>query len=173
MEANYVWSRDKDDDSNERDPFTDRAFDVLNPSLDYGLSDRDIPHKFNFYGYFELPGKFEFTPRVQIRAAQPATPSTLALVGTTRTNRNTLRKDNEFSTFDWRLSRVFHITETVHLIPQLEMFNTFNSDNFINSSFQPGNQSSLTAPSLFNFDGYLRQGIGDPRQVQLSVRLRF
>ncbi|MEO7538534.1 MAG: carboxypeptidase regulatory-like domain-containing protein, partial [Pyrinomonadaceae bacterium] len=27
MEANYVWSRDKDDDSNERDPFTDRSFD--------------------------------------------------------------------------------------------------------------------------------------------------
>lgn len=173
MEANYVWSRDRDDDSNERDPFTDRSFDVLNPSLDYGLSDRDIPHKFNFYGFFELPGKFEFVPRIQARAAQPATPSTLALVGTTRTNRNTLRKDNKFTTFDWRLSRVFHLTETVDLIPQIEMFNTFNSDNFVNSSFLPGNQSSLTAPSLFNFDGYLRQGIGDPRQVQLSVRLRF
>ncbi|MFN0277531.1 MAG: carboxypeptidase regulatory-like domain-containing protein [Pyrinomonadaceae bacterium] len=173
MEANYVWSRDKDDDSNERDPFTDRSFDVLRPELDYALSDRDIPHKFNFYGFFELPGKFEFVPRVQARAAQPATPTTLALVGTTRTNRNTLRKDNEFFSFDWRLSRVFNLTERVALIPQLEMFNTFNSDNFVNSSFLPGNQSALTAPSLFNFDGYLRQGIGDPRQVQLSVRLRF
>ena len=173
MEANYVWSRDRDDDSNERDPFTDRSFDVLNPSLDYNLSDRDIPHKFNFYGFFQLPGKFEFVPRIQVRGAQPATPSTLALVGTRRTNRNTLRKDNEFFSFDWRLSRVFHLSERVELIPQIEMFNTFNSDNFINSSFLPGNQSSLTAPSLFNFDGYLRQGIGDPRQVQLSARLRF
>jgi hypothetical protein len=173
MEANYVWSRDKDDDSNERDPFTDRSFDVLNPGLDYALSDRDIPHKFNFYGYFALPWKLEFTPRIQARAAQPATPSTLALVGTTRTNRNTLRKDNEFFSFDWRLARVFNITERVQFIPQIEMFNTFNNDNFINSSFLPGNQSSLTAPSLFNFDGYLRQGIGDPRQVQLSARLRF
>jgi hypothetical protein len=173
VEGNYVWSRDKDDDSNERDPFTDRSFDVLNPSLDYALSDRDIPHKFNFYGYFELPWKLELTPRVQARSAQPATPSTLALVGTTRTNRNTLRKDNNYYSIDWRLSRIFKITETVELIPQIEMFNTFNNKNYINSSFLPGNQSSLTAPSLFNFDGYLRQGIGDPRQVQLSVRLRF
>lgn len=173
MEANYVWSRDEDDDSNERDPFTDRSFDVLNPSLDYALSDRDIPHKFNFFGYFSLPWKLEFTPRIQARSAQPATPATLALIGTTRTNRNTLRKDNKFVSFDWRLARVFNITEKVQFIPQIEMFNTFNNNNYINSSFLPGNQSSLTAPSLFNFDGYLRQGIGDPRQVQLSARLRF
>ena len=53
------------------------------------------------------------------------------------------------------------------------MFNTFNSRNYINSSFLPGNQKSLVAPSLFNFDGFLRQGVGDPRQVQLSVRLLF
>jgi hypothetical protein len=169
LEANYVWSRDKDDDSNERDPFTDRSFDVLNPGLDYSLSDRDIPHKFNFFAHFELPWKLEFTPRVQARSAQPATPAVMLAA----TDRNTLRKDNEYFSFDWRLARVFNLTETVELIPQLEMFNTTNSDNFINSSFLPGNQNSITAPSLFNFDGYLRQGIGDPRQLQLSIRLRF
>jgi hypothetical protein len=53
------------------------------------------------------------------------------------------------------------------------MFNTFNNDNFVNSLWTAGNEFSLTAPNLFNFDGYLRQGIGDPRQVQLSIRLRF
>jgi hypothetical protein len=53
------------------------------------------------------------------------------------------------------------------------MFNTFNNKNYINSLSVPGNQSSLTAPSLFDFNGFLRQGIGDPRQVQLSIRLRF
>ena len=172
LEANYVWSRDKDDDSNERDPFTDRSFDPLDPGLDYALSDRDITHKFNFFGYFQLPWGIEFTPRVQARSAQPATPPTLLRVGD-RTNRNTLRKDNDYFSFDWRLSKVFKLTETVELVPQVEMFNTFNNDNFINSLSVPGNQFSLTAPSLFDFNGYLRQGIGDPRQVQLSVRLRF
>ncbi len=168
LEWNYVLSKDKDDDSNERDPFTDRSFDVNNPGRDFSLSDRDIRHKFNLYAFFELPGKFEFSPRIQARSAQPATPATR-----TATNRNTLRKDNELFSFDWRLSRVFHLTETVELIPQIEMFNTFNSDNRINSLSGAGNQNSLTAPSLFNFDGFLRQGVGDPRQVQLSVRLKF
>jgi hypothetical protein len=168
FDMNYVLSRDRDDDSNERDPFDDRSFDINNLSLDYALSDRDIRHKFNFYAYFELPGKFEFTPRFQARSAQPATPAVR-----TATNRNTLRKDNQFYSFDWRLARPFRLGERFRLIPQMDLFNTFNSKNYINSSFLPGNQSSLTAPSLFNFDGFLRQGIGDPRQLQLSVRLTF
>ncbi len=168
LEANYVLSKDEDDDSNERDPFTDRSFDVNNLLLDYALSDRDIRHKFNFFAHFELPWKLEFSPRVQARTPQPATPATR-----TADNRNSLRKDNDYFSFDWRLARVFKLTETVELIPQIEMFNTFNNDNLINSLSGAGNQNSLTAPSLFNFDGYLRQGIGDPRQVQLSVRLRF
>ncbi len=168
MEANYVWSRDKDDDSNERDPFTDRSFDVLNPGIDYALSDRDITNKFNLFAFAELPGKFQFTPRIQARSAQPATPATR-----TATNRNSLRKDNEYFSFDWRLSRPFRLGERVQLIPQIEMFNTFNNKNYINSLSTAGNQSSISAPNLFNFDGFLRQGIGDPRQVQLSVRLTF
>jgi outer membrane receptor for ferrienterochelin and colicin len=172
LEANYVLSKDKDDDSNERDPFTDRAIDVTRPELDYALSDRDIRHKFNFFAFMELPWKLEFTPRVQARSAQPATPATLALVDG-KTNRNTLRKDNKYFSFDWRIARPFKLSEKVELIPQVEMFNTFNNDNFINSLSGAGNQNSLTAPSLFNFDGFLRQGIGDPRQLQLSLRLKF
>jgi hypothetical protein len=172
LEWNYILSKDKDDDSNERDPFDDRAFDIFNPGLDYALSDRDIRHKFNFFAFVELPWKLQFAPRIQARSAQPATPATLMRVGD-RTNRNTLRKDNEYFSFDWRLSRPFNITENVELIPQIEMFNTFNNKNLVNLSYLPGNQSSLNAPSLFDFNGFLRQGVGDPRQVQLSIRLRF
>jgi hypothetical protein len=168
FEANYVLSKDKDDDSNERDPFTDRSFDINNLQLDYALSDRDIRNKFNFYMYSELPWGFEFVPRIQARGAQPATPATR-----TATNRNTLRKDNKYFSFDWRLSRPFKFGERYELIPTVEMFNTFNNDNFINSLSGAGNQNSLTAPSLFNFDGFLRTGVGDPRQVQLAVKFTF
>jgi hypothetical protein len=28
-------------------------------------------------------------------------------------------------------------------------------------------------PLPFNFDGFLRQGVGDPRQAQLSARFEF
>ena len=56
FELNYVLAKDEDDDSNERDPFTDRSFNFYDLSLDYGPSDRDIRHKVNFFTYAELPG---------------------------------------------------------------------------------------------------------------------
>lgn len=159
FELNYVLSKDKDDDSNERDPFTDRSFNVNIPSLDYGLSDRDIRHKFNFYTDAQLGWGFEGNFRVQARSAQPITPAVR-----TATNRNTLRKDNKYFSFDWRLQRPFKFGERYALIPIIEMFNTFNNPNNINP---------LTTPGLFNFDGFLRQGVGDPRQVQLAVKFTF
>src|SRR5207249_1224384 len=116
-EWNYVLSKDKDDDSNERDPFTDRAFDINNLQLDYALSDRDIRHKFNFYTNAELPWGLEGNARVQARSAQPITPDVR-----TATNRNTLRKDNKFFSFDWRLQRPFRFGEHMALIPIFELF---------------------------------------------------
>jgi hypothetical protein len=44
------------------------------------------------------------------------------------------------------------------------MFNTFNNANNINP---------LVTPGLINFDVFLRQGVGDPSQVQLAVKLTF
>ncbi|HEX8069845.1 MAG TPA: TonB-dependent receptor [Pyrinomonadaceae bacterium] len=159
FEANYVLSKDMDDDSNERDPFTDRSFDLNNLQLDYALADRDIRHRFNFYTNARLPWGFEGNARVQARSAQPITPTLR-----TATNRNTLRKNNEFFTFDWRLQRPFRFGERARLSPIIEMFNTFNNANNVNP---------LVTPGLFNFDGFLRQGVGDPRQVQLAVKFEF
>jgi hypothetical protein len=168
FEWNYVFSKDRDDDSNERDPFTDRSFDINNLQLDYALSDRDIRHKFNFFTFVEMGWGLEGNFRVQARTAQPAIP-----FPRTGTNRNTLRKDNEFFSFDWRIQRPIKFGERYALIPILEMFNTFNTDNRINSLSGPGNQNSLTAPSLFDFNGFLRQGVGDPRQLQLALKFTF
>jgi hypothetical protein len=163
LEANYVLARDKDDDSNERDPFTDRAFNFNDLSLDYAYSDRDIRHKFNFFGYFEVPGRIELNTRVQARGAQPQTPDPRVVNGVDQ-GRNSLRKDNEYFSLDWRLSRPFNLGGAVVLTPTIEMFNTFNNDNNINP---------LSTPALFNFDGFLRTGVGDPRQVQLAVKVTF
>ena len=159
FEWNYALSRDKDDDSNERDPFTDRSFNPLNLSLDYAYSDRDIRHKFNFFTFIEMGWGFEGNFRVQARSAQPITPAVR-----TATNRNTLRKDNEYFSFDWRIQRPIKLNERFSIIPIIEMFNTFNNTNNINP---------LVTPGLFNFDGFLRTGVGDPRQVQLAVKLTF
>jgi hypothetical protein len=159
FEWNYVFSEDEDDDSNERDPFTDRSFDPLNLTLDYSLSDRDIRHKFNFFTFIEMGWGFDGNFRVQARSAQPITPGTR-----TASNRNTARKDNEYFSFDWRIQRPFKINERFSIIPIIEMFNTFNNTNNINP---------LVTPGLFNFDGFLRTGVGDPRQVQLAVKVTF
>ena len=57
LEANYVLSKDMDTDSSERDPFTDRSFDVPLSELDrlYAPSDRDIRHKFNLFSTATSP----------------------------------------------------------------------------------------------------------------------
>jgi carboxypeptidase family protein len=159
FEWNYTLSKDKDDDSNERDPFVDRSFDPLNLSFDYALADRDIRHKFNFFSYVEMPWGLEGNFRVQAHTAQPITPG-----ARTATNRNTARKNNEYFSFDWRLQRPFKFGERYALIPIIEMFNTFNTANSINP---------LTSAALFDFNGFLRFGVGDPRQVQLAIKFTF
>ena len=179
MDWNYTYSRDMDDDSNERDPFTDRSFNRFDLDADYSKSDRDIAHKFNFVANVDLPYDFAFNGRIQARSAQPITTNPdgdgsgapcsesnarTRVVGGIDCGRNGLRKDNEFFSFDWRVERNFRFGEDLQLIAVIEMFNTFNNDNNINP---------LTTPGLFNFDGFLRQGVGDPRQLQLAVKFRF
>jgi Carboxypeptidase regulatory-like domain len=163
FEANYVLSDDKDDDSNERDPFTDRSFNFYDLSLDYGPSDRDIRHKVNVFTYAEMPHKVLLNLRIQGRTAQPITTSPRVLSGADR-GRNWDRKDNAYFSLDWRLQRPFRVGSRTDIVPSLEMFNTFNNANNVNP---------LSTPALFNFDGFLRQGVGDPRQVQLAVKVTF
>jgi hypothetical protein len=163
FEANYVLAKDEDDDSNERDPFTERTFNFYDLGLDYGPSDRDIRHKFNLFTYAELPYRFLVNVRTQARTAQPITTSPRVLNGNDR-GRNWDRKDNEYFSLDWRLQRSFRLGRDYQIIPSIEMFNTFNNANNVNP---------LTTPALFNFDGFLRQGVGDPRQVQIAVKFAF
>jgi outer membrane receptor protein involved in Fe transport len=163
LEGNYVLSKDEDDDSNERDPFTDTSFNFFDLARDWGPSNRDIRHKVNFFGYFTIPHGFWANTRVQYRGPQPITASPRSLDGTDR-GRNGERKDNEYFSFDWRLGRPFRFGQRYEVTPILEMFNTFNNTNNINT---------LTTNLLFNFDGFLRTGVGDPRITQLAVRFTF
>ena len=100
---------------------------------------------------------------MQGRTAQPITASPRVLNGADR-GRNWDRKDNKYFSLDWRLQRAFGVGTTVQIIPSVEMFNTFNNANNVNR---------LTTPALCNFDGFLRQGVGDPRQLQLAVKVAF
>ena len=163
LEANYVLSWDYDDDSNERDPFTFRYFNYFNFKEDYSLSDRDIRHKFNLFGYVQLPGGFEMNGLFSAHSAQPITPSP-RVVNSRDLGRNSIRKDNAYSSLDWRLQRLFRFRDRYSLTALFELFNTFNSKN---------NLAPQVTNLLFNFDGFLRSGIGDPLTAQLGIKFRF
>jgi len=163
FDANYTYSRDYDDDSNERDPFTFRYANLFNLAAEYSLSDRDETHKFNSYLISELPWGFNGNVRMQAHSAQPITPPS-RFVGGVDLGRNSIWKDNAYFSFDFGLDRAFHIGERMQIIPKLEIFNLFNNKNNVNP---------LTSVALFNFDGFLRQGVGDPREAQLSLRFEF
>ena len=185
FDANYTYSLDKDDDSNERDPFTFRYANLFNLAAEYSNSDRDERHKFNAYTVANLPWGFNSNVRVQAHSAQPITdvanvPATGAPCSITNSNtrfvipagggtaidcgRNHLRKDNAFFTFDFGVDRPIHLGERMRLIPRIEVFNTFNNKNSVNP---------FSSPALFDFNGFLREGVGDPRQAQLAVRFEF
>jgi len=163
FDANYTYSVDRDDDSNERDPFTFRYVNVFNLAQEYGYSDRDERHRFNFYTVANLPAHFDLNVRMQAHSAQPISPEP-RIVDSEVLDRNSLRKDNAFFTFDFGIARPFRFRERFAIIPKVEVFNAFNNKNNVNP---------LSTPALFDFNGFLRLGVGDPRQAQLSLRFEF
>jgi carboxypeptidase family protein len=186
FQANYTLSWDKSDDDNERDPFTFRYAKITDLEAEYGYSDRDQRHRVNGFFLWQAPGDVNVNFRYSYRSAQPlsfcakgvapycttdTTPSQAPFVAGPSdrirpdgsvVQRNTGRKDNTYSSLDVRLSKEFKFGKTVALEPIVEVFNVFNSANIL----VPQNTNLI-----FNFDGTIRAGVGDPRQVQVGARL--
>ena len=162
FQANYLLSFDKSDDDNERDPFTFRYADPRDLSAEYNWSDRDQRHRFNAFATFLLPYDINFSPIVQYRSAQPTSVTNRGTFPNL-IERNTLRLENQFFTFDFRASKAFKLSETMSIEGIFEGFNLFNNRN----------QRSLPRPLTFNFDGTVSAGFGEPRQFQVGVRFKF
>jgi hypothetical protein len=179
LQGNWVISRDKSDDDNERDPFTVRYADLLDLSSEYSLSDRDSRHRLNVFGLYEFPGDFQFTTLVQFRSGNPTTGTDLVgqdlnndgqandrrFVGGKDVGRNKQKKDNQFFTLDLRAAKFFKLSRGQSIEAIFEVFNLTNSENNIVSQISGG--------LLFDFSGTIRSGVGDPRQAQLGLRFRF
>jgi len=180
FEAEYTFSVDKDSDSNERDPFTFRYANFFNLKAEYSDSDRDERHKFNAYAVGDLPLGIKGNLRIQQHSAEPETDnvngtgtgapcsfnnSLTRFVNGIDCGRNHLRKDNAFFVTDFGLARPFAFHDGHWALePRVEVFNTFNNKNNLNP---------LSSPALFDFSGFLRVGVGDPRQAQLALRFTF
>jgi Carboxypeptidase regulatory-like domain/TonB-dependent Receptor Plug Domain len=169
----YTYSKDKSDDDNERDPFTLRYAKITDLDAEYSWSDRDQRHRFNGWFLWNAPAGINVNARYSYRSHQPKSikangedavnfTDRINADGTV-TRRNLGRKDNQFSDFDLRFSRPFQLS-VLEVEPIIEVFNLLNSKNFL---------SPEITNLVFNFDGTIRSGDGDPRQVQLGLRVTW
>jgi hypothetical protein len=185
FQINYTLSFDKSDDDNERDPFTFRYARADSLQAEYNWSDRDQRHRVNAWTIVRLPAGVYMNNRVSYYSAQPISESCGPRAGNPFApaagqrasgsadricadghilKRNTLRKDNAYFSWDLRLSKPFAIGPRSQVEAILEVFNLTGNDNFRDPSY--GNL-------VFNFDGTIRSGLGDPRQLQAGLRWIF
>ncbi len=180
FQVNYTLSWDKADDDNERDPFTFRYARADSLEKEYNWSDRDQRHRFNAWVLAILPGEIYMNNRVSAYTAQPASevcgPGNVgtgqrAAVPSQRIcpdghvlQRNTIRRDNEYFSWDIRVSKPFNIGRQGALELIFEAFNITNNDNFKDPS---------SGGTFLAFDGTIRSGLGEPRQFQTGVRYMF
>jgi len=183
FDVNYTLSFDKSDDDNERDPFTFRYARPDSLGQEYNWSDRDQRHRVNAWLLTKVFG-FYFNNRLSYYSAQPASASCGPRPGNlfappagSRANgpadricadghilvRNTIRKDNAYLSWDLRVSRPIATGPRGHLEALVEVFNVTNTDNF----------KDPAAGTFLNFDGTIRSGLGDPRQLQAGLRWVF
>jgi len=180
FQVNYTYSKDKSDDDNERDPFTFRYAKVTDLAAEYGYSDRDQRHRVNSWLLWNAPAGFDVNVRYAYRSAQPQSITATGAIANTPqdrcskrnadgsctadavvTTRNLGRKNNQFSSLDLRLTRPIPYG-TVTIEPALDVFNVLNSKNL---------RRPEVTNLIFNFDGTVQSGTGDPRQMQLGVRV--
>jgi hypothetical protein len=179
FEANYTLSFDKSDDDNERDPFTLRYANLDSLKNEYNWSDRDQRHRFNAWVLTDVHG-FAINNLIHVYSAQPrslkcgannqATDTTAASAAQRICPdghillRNTGRKDNTYISWDVRISKSLPVGRPGQQLEILaEVFNLTGADNFRDPSFA----------TYLNFDGTLRSGLGDPRQLQVGARWQF
>jgi hypothetical protein len=179
FQANYTLAVDKSDDDNERDPFSFRYARADRLDREYNYSDRDQRHRLNLWALYHFPLDIYANSRFSWYSAQPAsescvnnaptglragTPQDRICTNGTILLRNTIRRDNTFASWDMRLSRPFRTRGHGEFEAMVEVFNILNRDNF---------RDPASPSLLFNFDGTIRRGLGDPRQVQAGIRYGF
>lgn len=186
FQLNYTLSFDKSDDDNERDPFSFRYARADSLTREYSWSDRDQRHRFNGWMLAHIGGGLFLNNRVSIYSAQPTSEKCGANNAPTGVRagspadricrnasgiatgvilrRKTIRKDNSYFSWDVGLTWPFDLGKGGRLELVAQVFNVLGTDNFRDPS----------APSLlFNFDGTLRSGLGDPQQTQIGVHWVF
>ena len=191
FQAHYTFSRDRSNDDNERASGSLTLTDPFDPDYDWGVSGRDIPHRFVASGLFDLPFDFRasgiFTaqsgspwtaldPRVGYHGhpgfyVGPNGPQTRAVVAGALAPVNGERNAARMN-LDLRLTRRFRFAG-VEIEALFEVFDVLNRNTF---SVADANQQEV-----FLDDGVTRNPefgvasdlVGSQREAQLGLRLVF
>ncbi len=207
--GNYTWSKAIDTaptGASMGAPYV--MVDHLNPNL-RGLSDLDQRHVFNFSGVFRLNHDYgsdflnavlnhwKFAPRIRIGSGRPFSAVAYGSYNSYGSYSGNLNSDPytndrvysrnilqgpDWSTFDFRLSRIFHLSDTTKLEFILEGFNLFNHANFYTPSTIQAYEVKNKHELHFNPDDPLFKGnfknltyvtAADPRQFQVAFKFIF
>ena len=190
LQAHYTWSEDRDTDSNERSA---TSVTVTNPDdirFDWGLSERDVEHRFLLSGVVLLPWDIKLSGIVELRSGRPYTPTDaflegddhcpftlgfnctdiLAVIDGQLVERNSARNES-VSRVDLRLSKVFKVGNwTIDVFG--EAFNLFDENSF-DVAFgerQPTLDDGITPNPEFGIPDDL---VTDQRQFQIGARISF
>jgi hypothetical protein len=200
LQAHYTYSKDEDDDSNERNATDLTVSNQSDPGYDFGLSDRDITHRFVVVGVGDLPLGFRISGTGRYQSGTPYSahdanifgpncprsttcPAPRAIIGGSVVDRNTLRNDS-FSQLDIRAAWVWNWSDRGgELEIFAEVFNLFNQDWFTvnelgNKTMNPFDVTNQQMP--FDSDGNPNaeykipdEREQDPRFIQFGVRVRM
>jgi hypothetical protein len=116
------------------------------------------------FGLMNGPWGIDFSPLISFHSPQPKSVDNRILPNGYIVKRNTIWKDNTFFALDFRAAKTVRLTERFRLQAIVDAFNLTNRAN---------PKHPETTSLLFNFDGTVQSGLGDPRQAQLGLRLMF
>lgn len=195
---NYTYSKNRDDDSNERDFNRQTTYDTFNFKRDAAYAKNDIRHNGNFNALYDLGRGFTVSTLLFARTGVPVK----AVVGADVQNDGNTVNDrpviNGFvvsrdsfrqpGLFDWdvRLLKQFRFGDRVRLQFSIEGFNltrssnkTFNGDGETTFGAPTVTVNRLTGLAFANNNANVptfspgTDRFGGPRQAQLGVRLIF
>ena len=165
--------------NNVGENFFSSPIDPTDLSKDWGRSDDDQRHRLVVNGAVTLPYEFDLSGALQAYSSLPfnilsGVTTIQGTPGRPVVNGEFIERNagvgSDFFTASARLSRSFTLSGSKTLEGAVEVFNLTNRKNVLtrNTNFGPGSYPSNPLPTFGQVTA-----VGDPRTVQLALRLRF
>ena len=165
--------------NNVGENFFSSPIDPTDLSKDWGRSDDDQRHRLVLHGAVNLPYEFDLSGALQAYSSLPfnilsGVTTIQGTAGRPIVNGEFIERNagvgSDFFTASARLSRSFTLSGSKTLEGAVEIFNMTNRKNVLtrNTNFGPGAIPSNPLPTFGQVTA-----VGDPRTVQLALRLRF